>query len=266
MGALNSEQERAESLALLGAQLRQAREQHGLTLEEVAAETLIQPRMLQAIETGNLQALPEPVYIQGMIRRIADTLGLNGTEFAKSFPVATHTPTMVEPFKMADPVSLRPIHLYWVYLGVIIAAVGGLSFLMNRGGTNSGVATNTPRPNAAVSPANPRPTPVATPIPTQVQAAVTAQQEAWLEVRADGKVIYEGTMTPGAKQTWTAKKELNLYSGNAGGVMVSLNGAPAKPLGKPGQRGEATYKLDANPTATPAPGAPNPELSPAPPL
>jgi hypothetical protein len=73
-------------------------------------------------------------------------------------------------------------------------------------------------------------------------------------------------MTAGAKQTWTAKKELNLYSGNAGGVMVSLNGAPAKPLGKPGQRGEATYKLDANPTATPAPGAPNPELSPAPPL
>jgi hypothetical protein len=72
-----------------------------------------------------------------------------------------------------------------------------------------------------------------------------------MEVVADGKVVYEGIMSPGAKQTWTAKQQLILRAGNAGGVMVSLNGAAPKPLGQPGAVEEVTYK--AQPAANRAP-------------
>jgi hypothetical protein len=41
-----------------------------------------------------------------------------------------------------------------------------------------------------------------------------------------------------------------LSAGNAGGVIVSVNDAPAKPLGKPGAVETATYKAAGAPPAS----------------
>lgn len=49
--------------------------------------TMIPQRLLQAIEEGDLNELPEPVYTQALIRLSADAIGLDGTELAKRFPI-----------------------------------------------------------------------------------------------------------------------------------------------------------------------------------
>jgi len=54
------------------------------------------------------------------------------------------------------------------------------------------------------------------------------------------KKVHEGNLQPGTKQTWTAQKSLNIRSGNAGGVKISLNQKPAQLMGKAGQIGEIT--------------------------
>ncbi|MGH8001614.1 MAG: helix-turn-helix domain-containing protein, partial [Brasilonema sp.] len=61
------EQQRAEVIAEMGAQLRTLRLEQGLSLEQVVMLTRISRRLLQAIEQGNLTELPEPVYTQGLI-------------------------------------------------------------------------------------------------------------------------------------------------------------------------------------------------------
>jgi pseudouridine synthase len=57
----------------------------GLSLEAVASKTLIRASLLQAIEHGDLDSLPEPVYIRGLIRRYGDALGLDGEALAIQF-------------------------------------------------------------------------------------------------------------------------------------------------------------------------------------
>ncbi len=61
----------------IGQILREARENKGLTLEEVQAAIRINPRFLQALEEGEYDALPSPVHVRGFLRNYARYLGLD---------------------------------------------------------------------------------------------------------------------------------------------------------------------------------------------
>lgn len=61
----------------IGHILREARENKGLTLEEVQAKTRINARFLAAFETGQYDALPTPVHARGFLRNYARFLGLD---------------------------------------------------------------------------------------------------------------------------------------------------------------------------------------------
>ncbi|HLO46909.1 MAG TPA: RodZ domain-containing protein [Kamptonema sp.] len=124
--------ERAQKLAEIGAQLREFREQHSISLERVSVVTMIRSRLLQAIEEGELNELPEPVYTQGLIKRYAEAMGLDGEQFANCCP----SEPMLQPIKNSwrdlPWVQLRPAHLYVLYLLLILASVNGLSQVMSR--------------------------------------------------------------------------------------------------------------------------------------
>ncbi len=61
----------------IGHILREARENKGLTLEDVQSETRINVRYLSALESGNYDALPTPVHVRGFLRNYARHLGLD---------------------------------------------------------------------------------------------------------------------------------------------------------------------------------------------
>lgn len=65
--------------------LRQTREAKGITLEEVAQRTYIKLPYLAALEEGDLEKLPAPVYIHGYIRQYAKLLSLNGSELVLQY-------------------------------------------------------------------------------------------------------------------------------------------------------------------------------------
>ncbi|MFB2982597.1 RodZ domain-containing protein [Microseira sp. BLCC-F43] len=83
MAVLNNAQE--EQLREIGTHLQKLRQQQSISIEQVAAKTCIRLRMLKALEEGKLDDLPEPIYIQGFIRRYGDFLGLDGNALAKTF-------------------------------------------------------------------------------------------------------------------------------------------------------------------------------------
>ena len=76
-----------KKLAEIGSQLRQYREQQSICLDKVAVVTMIRRNLLQAIEDGQLDQLPEPVYTQGLIKRYAEAMGLDAAQFANFFPI-----------------------------------------------------------------------------------------------------------------------------------------------------------------------------------
>ncbi|MGD1899505.1 MAG: RodZ domain-containing protein [Phormidesmis sp.] len=74
-------------LAQIGAFLRENREKQGKSLEDIAIHTYIRPQLLSGIETGDPDLLPEPIFVQGFIRRYAENLGLKGLELSQQFTV-----------------------------------------------------------------------------------------------------------------------------------------------------------------------------------
>lgn len=251
--------EQEEVLAGLGSRLKQVRESQSLSLEQMAARTLISRRMLAAIEQATLEHLPEPVYIQGFIRRYADALGLNGANFASDFPAEVAMTVNRRPLRQNFSIQahLRPLHLYVLYMVLVGSAVSGLSYVLNR--TSSPIVITPPQatlapvgaPNAPGSPAPSGPAMVAaspavpaTPDTAQkklVQVAVKFTDQSWIRVMTDGKMNFEGVLPQGTQRLWTADKQIVVRAGNAGGVIVSLNNGQAKPLGMPGSVEEVTF-------------------------
>lgn len=249
--SISLEQERAEKLAELGAQLWALRQEQGLSLEQVVVSTRISRRLLQAIEEGNLTELPEPIYIQGLIRQFAEALGLNGVEFSGTFPISS---AQVNPQVRGNtsPLSqLRPIHLYFLYIFLIVCSVNGLSQLLNNAVIQANNSQNQPSPKQK-SVVKPEIAQLKEPVKVQpvsdtlsgvkqgqaVQIGVTLKASSWIRVVADGKTEFEGILPEGTHRIWKAQKQLTVKTDNAGGVLMSVNQEKAKEMGEPGKEEE----------------------------
>ncbi len=69
----------------LGERLRQAREAKGVSLAEIAAQTKIGVRMLQALETEQFDQLPGGVFNRSFLRQYASFLGLEQENFVQDY-------------------------------------------------------------------------------------------------------------------------------------------------------------------------------------
>jgi cytoskeleton protein RodZ len=64
------------AVAGIGEALRSTRERKGLSIDQVAQETRISPRFLEALEAEQFNELPAPVYVRGFLRSYANFLQL----------------------------------------------------------------------------------------------------------------------------------------------------------------------------------------------
>ncbi|BAZ16187.1 hypothetical protein NIES4071_80620 [Calothrix sp. NIES-4071] len=235
------EEQRATILTEISAKLRSTREGYGFGLDDVAAYTKIARRLLQAIEDVNFDNLPEPIYTQGLIKRYADALGLDGAELASSYPIGINRVKRMSGWKTKSPGQLRPVHLYLIYVGLIVCSVSGLSHVLNIAtvtNNNQSQATSQSPPSSSSNSFALQPA-----INSQtsddknraVQVGVTLKDSSWIRVEADGKTEFEGILPQGTQRTWKAQAQLIVRAGNAGSVMVSVNQQQPKPMGEPGK-------------------------------
>lgn len=237
----------------IGVVLQKARKDRDITIDSVAEQILIRASLLRAIEQGSLEQLPEPVYIRGLIRRYGDFLGLDGEALAIQFFTPIET-THRSFWKNLAAAQLRPLHLYLVYIILMIAAISGLSYLLQRStpevailppldpqisqepsssperSAGGDTSFNSTESNGSVESEG---------YPIQVDMTLTAQS--WLRVVSDGETKFEGILQQGDSRSWTADDSLTIRAGNAGGVIVSYNSGQSQPLGDPGMVAEVTY-------------------------
>ena len=64
---------------------------------------------------------------------------------------------------------------------------------------------------------------------------VAATERAWVAIEADGKTVMQGVMNPNTLKTFKADTSFDVLTGNAQGVILSLNGHTLKPLGREGE-------------------------------
>ncbi|MNH81248.1 Helix-turn-helix domain protein [compost metagenome] len=82
----------------LGQQLKEARLQRGLSLDDVQELTKIRKRYLEAIEAGDYKVLPGSFYVRAFIKTYAEAVGVDSDglleEHRKDVPVSEPEPTM----------------------------------------------------------------------------------------------------------------------------------------------------------------------------
>ncbi len=72
--------------------------------------------------------------------------------------------------------------------------------------------------------------------PDTLQVVINVRERpSWLSIQADGVRAYEQIAQPGFSQTFEAKRELSITSGDAGAVTVEVNGQNVGALGGPGE-------------------------------
>lgn len=113
----------------IGSALREARERKGWTFNDVEARIKVAQPMLAALESGDKNCFPHPVYARGFIRSYAALLDLDVAElcadFSREYPVQTDTDHLEEEIPHITVKVHRASHVSWVYLVLVAALLAG---------------------------------------------------------------------------------------------------------------------------------------------
>ncbi|MDY7003615.1 MAG: DUF4115 domain-containing protein [Cyanobacteriota bacterium] len=256
---LSFEEQQNQALLDIGYKLKRFREKHSICLERVAVVTMIRINLLEAIEEGNLEKLPEPVYIQGLIKRYADAMGLNGEQLANLFPTEKTQETSKKSLLNLSMPQLRPHHLYFLYVSIVLLSVSLLPRVMSSYyilGKKTEINNYTKEKNqsdlAQASSGNIKNEEKSTDKITAAKlekqnkkqslvVSVIVKEDSWVSIKIDGKIAFEGTLVQGTQKTWEAQEKLVFFAGNAGGILIPINNGQMMQLGKTGEVKEVVF-------------------------
>jgi cytoskeletal protein RodZ len=251
-------------MATIGARLRAAREEKGIRLSQVSAETKIHSKVLTALEEDRCQEVLNAVYARSFLKKYALYLDLDSDSMVKEFrtlhPVSRtqETETTKVP-SQHNTYPLEPGQKSKVFLMLTMGFISLLViFLMYQLAVGIRTIISSRRTSGHSSVAKPRilwaekssvsdRAPVITPghrpesgtgeqraIPRKevLRLTIKASEQVWMEVKSDGNVVFNNTLSKGGQKTWEAKDTIELWVGNAGALSLNLNGKPLEPLGR----------------------------------
>lgn len=220
----------------LGNLLKKAREEQGLTLDDVQEHTKIRKRYLEALEEGDYKVLPGKFYIRAFIKNYAEFVGLDSEEVLKHYhidepeievPVNETVPPR-RPRKIRSARSERFgklgfTILLWAFLIIVIWVIW--YFNVNRDTppadetdptaiTDNRDVTATPTPTKNTAASTPTPTPTPTPPPVELTLSSSSGSEMVYTV-ASTKDSYELKVNNSGEASW-----LEIYEGGKKGTRL----------------------------------------------
>ena len=230
-----------QKMASIGQDLKRERELRGISLEEIAETTKINPRFLRDLESDNLDALPGEFFVRGIIREYAKHLGLDEHDALNTY-LESHQNVEQEGIAKKNGSAGLPKNITSAIriaaLGAfLIAVLFGLFFIF---GKKEPPPPPKPKPQVSV------PEKTVTPPPELEQAKEKEEevvelnlefsfhQDTWIQIQADGERVYSGIRLSGGKFEVSAEKEVIIDLGNAGGLSYTINGQKGIAFGRPG--------------------------------
>jgi cytoskeleton protein RodZ len=248
-----------ESGASCGARLGQAREQAGLTLEQVAARLKVPTRVVQSLEADDTARLGAPIFVRGHLRSYARLLGIDieadldhGAAVPPVVPPELVSHSHVPRYRrMFDQVTRRAVYI------VLTAAIALPVWLTTRQHLESPVTVQpldvpgeladagSPAPQQSSPPelarpasANPPPAGERKPLmasitslqqPLQPPAALSLELngESWVQVfDRNGEALEQGLLSAGAQLEYDEGEVGRVVLGNTAVVELRQHGEP----------------------------------------
>jgi cytoskeleton protein RodZ len=243
----------------VGASLAQAREERGLSVEDVSTATRIRAGLIRAIEADDFSGCGGGVYARGHIRSISRTIGIDPepliAEFDRSHlddpPPALVPTSAVDAEAAARADGRQPNWAAAMAVAlVVICALAAVSLIGNSRGAKKEVRDDLPGPIVTTAPPTTGTTrsPAATPPPDSVahlpqdQAIALIRvntSQTWMKVTTfSGKVLFEGLLGAGERKVFRDAKGLSLTIGNAPAVDLVANG---EDVGSPRSQGNVAH-------------------------
>ena len=242
---------RQDELASLGRVLKEERERQGMTCQAFADSLHMGKEQLEALENGDRDNLPEPVFICGMLRRVAQKLGLDPVPLVQQFqsqPAVTKAAPAKRvsrersgatdvPQGQQDSASMGR----WIRnaaIPLLLVAVTAISAIAFRGNRQQSEVVSTA---ASSDQAVPQPTPatnngLALDMATSGdnkssgQISLVSSQPSWVSVRnRSGDVIFEGTLNE--PKQFEGDQGLEVFAGRPDLVRFSYGDGSPRVLG-----------------------------------
>lgn len=221
--------------------LRAAREAKGLTIADIAARTRITVRHVEALDRGDLAALPGRPYVLGFVRNYARVVGLDEAELATlargemDAGVPRPAPRVVHQFDVDDPSKTPSRLLTWLALALCVGvlAVGGVFWRSYYApGTDlPSLAQPDPSPTQAAPPARPV---AAAPAPNASGPVVFTAREDKIWVKfynGQGVQLLQKQLALGESYTVPADAvEPKLWTGRPDALTITVGGQAVPPL------------------------------------
>jgi len=230
---------------MIGEKLRKRREQLGLTLKQVEEEIKIRSKYLQALEEERFDELPGKAYIKPFLQSYARFLGVTiGPEDLPTIVENTEQFTLEQTKKgkaiYREKNFFLPLKSVFITLFfLIITSSLFYTFISGRITKELPKTIKPPVPGKVYQKQSQRVLPVKSFEKTIIVRAVYGP--CWLEVKEEDKVVFTGKLNPPAEKQFISTKPVNIKFGNAGAVVVTVNGVTYGTPGKMGQVVKITY-------------------------
>ena len=233
----------------VGERLKSAREAKKVSLEEACRVTKIQRQTLEAIEEGRVQEMLDPAYARIFVKKYATYLGLDGSTVVDEYEglarkVALVEPPPQRPLTLKTPVekprsqTAGPGFLVPLIVGLVsLIGIGFLGYLVVDLVHNLKQQRPSAVEPAPVHEKKAPSAPLLVPLSKPLRLTVQTSADVWIQLKADGTVIFQNVLSKGARETWNAKNNLEVWTGNAGAMQLSLNGKPLEGLGRGVRKG-----------------------------
>jgi cytoskeletal protein RodZ len=257
----------------LGRKLREARERKGVSLRQIANKTKIAVAVLDGLERNDISKLPGGIFGRAFVRSFAAEVGLDPESAIKEFISQFRDDSVAVGHPLSDQIEdnealetrrrqARTL-LGLIALGLAIVAV--IAYLRSASDrfpsfararqtpaevtSAASVAPSVPQDTSAV-PSSSQPAASGTaslatgtserpatrkPPGDSLAVTLTVTRRCWVAATADGVKQIWRLMMPGDEGSLEVHRELELTVGDAGAVMMTINGVEASALGKGGE-------------------------------
>ena len=245
----------------LGEFLQKAREDAGLSIDELAHSVNLRPGLIKAMESNDFLPCGGDTYARGHIRNISQITGSNAQELLAMYDTEHSVDSRSIHAQLVDnnAAAIRSENrkLSWkVLVGAslsIVVLIGVAQFAVSAIDSEAPVTSMVEEEVEPSQTPSPTPTPTPTPSSTPTAISSTMTDELTLLIAATrgnsnidvvigGVSVYKGPLFQGESKSFVGVSSISVYLGNAGDLDLTLNGEKLAPLGERNQEIRKTFR------------------------
>lgn len=263
----------SEALKKIADELKTAREQKDVSLQQIASKTKIDIKFLQAIENANFDILPD-VYMKAFIKEYAQHIELDFQSILQKYEnvrlgnpeqavvpgvtveadrkaaAVTVTEKKFDSIESAhltnttpDETSTKKQNVNYFYVGIIVVLLLILIYVLFVKGSSPDIVqesfsqqvSNQDKPRFEMTKGNNDQTQLSLNVEDSLRLSVQTLSRVWVKVSSDGKIVAQQVYLPDSRLNFAARKNFSITVGNAGVVKLLFNNKPIQNIGKPGE-------------------------------